>query len=87
MTMIEILITGGLIMIIIGLICLFEDKNDWAFLLGVLGAYLSSGGIMMLQESYKPTAIDVYKGKTTLEITYKDGIPVDSIVVFKDKEK
>ena len=30
-----------------------------------------------------PTAIDVYKGKTTLEITYKDGIPIDSIVVFK----
>ena len=33
----------------------------------------------------KPTAMDVYQGKTTLEITYKDGIPVDSIVVFKNK--
>ena len=31
-----------------------------------------------------PTPIDVYQGKTTLEITYKDGIPIDSIVVFKD---
>lgn len=34
----------------------------------------------------KPTAMDVYQGKTTLEITYKDGIAIDSVVVFKDKE-
>lgn len=32
-----------------------------------------------------PQAIDVYRGKTTLEITYKDSIPVDSVVVFKNK--
>ena len=31
----------------------------------------------------EPTAIDVYRGKTTLKITYKDSIPVDTIVVFK----
>lgn len=33
----------------------------------------------------EPTAIDVYKGKTTLEITYKDNIPIDSTVVWKGK--
>lgn len=33
----------------------------------------------------QPTAIDVYKGKTELQITYKGTIPVDSIVVFKNK--
>ena len=32
----------------------------------------------------QPTAMDVYQGKTTLEITYKDGVPIDSTVVFKD---
>ena len=31
----------------------------------------------------KPKAIDAYRGKTTLEITYKDKMPVDSIVVWK----
>ena len=31
----------------------------------------------------RPTAIDVYRGNTTLEITYKDSIPVDTVVVFK----
>ena len=30
-----------------------------------------------------PRAIDVYRGRTTLEITYKDSIPIDSVVVFK----
>ena len=35
----------------------------------------------------KPSAMDVYQGNTTLEITYKDSIPIDSVVVFKDKEK
>ena len=33
----------------------------------------------------EPTAMDVYRNKTTLEITYKDGIPIDSIVVWKSK--
>ena len=33
----------------------------------------------------KPKAIDVYRGNTTLEITYKNGIAVDSTVVFKNK--
>lgn len=33
----------------------------------------------------QPTAIDVYKGKTKLQITYKETIPVDSVVVFKNK--
>ena len=34
-----------------------------------------------------PTTLDVYEGKTTLEITYRDTIPVDSVVVFKEEFK
>ena len=34
-----------------------------------------------------PTTLDVYEGKTTLEITYRDSIPIDSIVVFKEEFK
>ena len=33
----------------------------------------------------KPKAIDVYQGNTTLEITYKDSIPIDSVVVWKNR--
>ena len=42
--------------------------------------------ILSLSCVYKPSAIDVYRGKTTLEITYKDKIPVDSTVVWKNNK-
>ena len=38
-----------------------------------------------IDDANKPTAIDVYKGNTTLEITYRDSIPIDTIVVYKNK--
>lgn len=41
--------------------------------------------VMYLINFNKPRAIDVYKGKTTLEITYKNKVPIDSTVVWKDK--
>ena len=41
--------------------------------------------VLLLFQLDKPKAIDVYKGKTTLEITYKDRVPVDSIVVWKNR--
>jgi hypothetical protein len=31
----------------------------------------------------EPTALDVYRGKTTLEITYRDSVAIDSTVVYK----
>ena len=42
--------------------------------------------ILLLTLGSKPTAIDVYRGKTTLEITYKDKVPVDSTVVWKNNK-
>ena len=30
-----------------------------------------------------PKAMDVYQGKTTIEYTIRDGVKVDSVVVFK----
>ena len=43
--------------------------------------------VFFLSISYinKPKAIDVYRNKTTLEITYKDRVPVDSTVVWKNR--
>ena len=41
--------------------------------------------VLLLFQLDKPKAIDVYKGKTTLEITYKDSVPVDSTVVWKNR--
>ena len=33
----------------------------------------------------KPKAIEVYQRETILEITYKDSVPIDSVVVWKDR--
>ena len=33
----------------------------------------------------KPKPIDVYRGNTALEITYKDNVPTDSVVIWKGK--
>lgn len=60
-----------------------RDWNIWIFALGII----SGGAILLGIFSYEPTAMDVYKGKTELKITYKGDVPVDSIVVFKDNEK
>ena len=48
-----------------------------------LVVFLLSIVILILAITGKPKAIDVYRGKTTLEITYKDEVPIDSVVVWK----
>ena len=42
--------------------------------------------INMWREPSEPSsnAIDVYRGRITLEITYRDSLAVDSVVVFKE---
>ena len=49
----------------------------------IILAIIFSGLLASYDKRNTPTAMDVYKGKTTLEITYRDTIPVDSVVVFK----
>ena len=46
-----------------------------------LMAIIIVGLIESKTERVKP--IDVYRGKTTLQITYQDSIPIDSVVVFR----
>lgn len=57
-----------------------------SFLLGILaGTIVTAVGLIIAYLIISPpAALDVYQGKTTLEITYKDNIPVDSIVVWKE---
>ena len=50
---------------------------DW-----VVGAFMGVC-IYLLIVCDKPTALDVYRGKTTLEITYRDSVAIDSTVVYK----
>lgn len=57
-------------------------------MIGIFLFLVSCLGTMLLVEylhklSNEPKAIDVYRGKTTLEITYIDSVAVDSVVVYK----
>jgi len=47
-----------------------------------------SSGLFVNYNNYnnnQPSALDVYRGNTTLEITSVNGVPKDTIVVFKNK--
>lgn len=62
-----------------------ESEGSPAVLFGVILISIGSAMICSSFHDSEPSAMDVYQGKTTLEITYKDGVPVDSVVVFKEK--
>ncbi len=73
----------GFVFIIIGIIIILA--NDELNLNWVAIVLLTLGFTCVYVYCFEtsPQAIDVYRGKTTLEITYKDSIPIDSVVVFK----
>ena len=51
----------------------------------IMFSCLALGSLISLINYNEPTALDVYRGKTTLEITYRDSVAVDSVVVYKMK--
>ena len=82
----------AIIVLAINCFSYFYDESFESFTITVFGMLtvisiiiISICGIVFYTS--KPTAMDVYQGKTTLEITYKDGVPVDSVVVWKGGEK
>lgn len=53
-------------------------------ILSVLALYMLGGISIQKMENIIP-AIEVYRGNTGLQITYQDSIPIDSVVVYKNK--
>ena len=80
----------GLIISIVALaIILVIDKKEngdclksWCTILLSCWAMVS---FVSLATYNTPSTLDVYRGKTTLEITYRDSVAVDSVVVYKMK--
>ena len=69
---------------VIGITC----KNcGFVAVLGGIFLFCSVKGIIDLKSKPEPTALDVYRNKTTLQITYVDSIPTDTVVVFKEEFK
>lgn len=55
------------------------------FITGVVFSFAVTICTIALIKDSTPKPIDVYRGNTTLQITYRDSIPIDSVVVFKNK--
>ena len=89
-----IFFTLGFIILVMGLgLSLIKNEKERVpqYLLVLMG--IMAGIFLMFakddfveEHSNVPSALDVYKGKTTLQITYRDSIPIDTIVVFKEKK-
>ena len=70
-------------MVIICALCIDNDEGYEFLLLILLCTVTMSIAIYVYKNTIFP--IDVYRGNTTLEITYKDDVAIDSTVVWKNK--
>lgn len=90
------MIIGAIIVgiIIIGLISLINHMSSdgsgntevgvfFGVFLGIFWV-IEVGIVSNMIEEPKPTSMDVYRGKTTLEYTVRDGVKIDSVVVWKN---
>mgnify|MGYP003295632460 CR=1 FL=1 len=88
MTALQIIGFIGVGIIIIGAIFFAKEWFKIGITLlavgGMVGMIGAIGHQVELDDDI-PTALDVYRGKTTLEITYRDSVAVDSVVVYKMK--
>ena len=86
MTVLQIIGFIGLGIVLIGAIFLAKEWVKTGITLAVIGGILGIIGAIGHQVELDkdiPTALDVYRGKTTLEITYRDSVAIDSTVVYK----
>ena len=68
----------------------YDDSFDAGVFMSIIIAILMFIEICLISniiEKQKPSALDVYRGNTELEITSVNGIPTDTIVVFKKELK
>ena len=63
------------------------DKKFNCFILGFLVGGILGCIVLNIITSKYPTALDVYRGNTTLRITMENNIPVDTIVIFRYEEE
>ena len=60
-----------------------EDEDLSKVLLTIIFSCLALGSLLSIINYNEPTALDVYRDKTILEITYRDSVAIDSTVVYK----
>lgn len=75
------------LIIIILIVCDFSDflnnRHTFPYSLGVIISMLLLA--VLVATFIDIPAIEVYRGNTTLKITYRDSVAIDSVVVYKKK--
>lgn len=71
-----------LILLLVGIIAMADTIGDWTLIVVPIVGSIGIALILNYQNSI-PTALDVYKDRTELRITYDGKIPVDSVVIYK----
>lgn len=75
-----------IILMCLGMLSLIFDTDETRkFGLGVICTAFLSIVFYVISTTNKPTPLDVYRGNTELEITSVNGVPTDTVVVFKNK--
>ena len=76
------LFVASLVLFFLGLV--FGDNEFFGNVLtGACLTGLIVAVVLLIFFGNEPTALDVYRGKTELEITSVNGIPTDTVVVYK----
>ena len=83
-----IILIIGMLYIAVGLLIILTylsleryDNIGWTIALTLIIAGILN--IIIHHATEAPSALDVYKGKTVLKITYEDKVPVDTVVIYK----
>ena len=82
----------GILICVSVILTAFKGRNsscdfDTGVIMGGIIAILMTIEVVLLADiigEQKPSAIDVYRGNTELEITSVNGVPTDTVVVFKN---
>ena len=88
MMLYEYLALIAFIIMLIGVFLLSLNVEKGGLCAVLVGVVLGMAAVIIQDYDDKnitPTALDVYRGKTTLEITYRDSVAIDSTVVYKVK--
>lgn len=87
---IGVIIVGVFIFALIVLVTYIDDKYGGNFDAGIfIGVFITILVVIeiclisIITEKSIPSALDVYRGNTELEITSVNGTPIDTVVVFK----
>ena len=77
----------AIVLLIIAEVHLFNEcKIDFFAWLSTIAICAATCLLLDGKKNKCPEAIDVYRGKTTLKITYEGNIPIDTVVVFKNSK-